>query len=101
MGMNLFIEQAAMNRACGTYLKFRERLIKPDLLILDDLGIRPLDPSSIQDFYDILEERYQSKSTLITSQLPFQNWREVIPDEVALRGNFRQISSWSKGRNYR
>jgi DNA replication protein DnaC len=105
MGMNLFIEQAAMNRACGTYLKFRDRLLRPDLLILDDLGIKPLDPSSIQDFYDILEERYQSKSTLITTQLPFKNWREVIPDDVALEAILDRLVHGQKveitGESYR
>ncbi len=84
MGMNLFIEKINMSRAEGTFLKFRDRLIKCDLLILDDIGIRRLSAESIQDLYDILEERYQNKSTVITSQLPLSNWKEVIEDEVAL-----------------
>lgn len=84
MGMNVFIERAAMTRADSSFMRFREKLIKTDLLILDDLGIKKLPPSAVQDLYDVLEERYQNKATLITSQLPIKNWREVIEDEVAL-----------------
>lgn len=84
MGMNVFIEKAAMTRADGSFMRFRERLIRADLLILDDLGIKKLPSSAVQDLYDILEERYQNKATMITSQLPIKNWREVIEDEVAL-----------------
>jgi DNA replication protein DnaC len=83
LGMNLFIEQLALSRVDGSFLRLRERLIKTDLLIFDDLGIKPLTPGVVQDLYDILEERYQKGSTVITSQLPIANWREVIADEVS------------------
>ncbi len=83
-GMNFLLEKFALHRADGTFLKFRDKLTRCDLLILDDLGIKPLPPLVSQDLYDILEERYQSKSTLITSQLPIANWKEVIEDPVVL-----------------
>lgn len=83
-GVNYLIEKITLARAEGTYLRFREKLIRTDLLILDDLGIKKLPPEIAQDIYDVLEERYQSKSTLVTSQLPMQNWKEVIEDPVAL-----------------
>lgn len=84
LGVNLLMEEIAMSRASGTFLRLRDRLIKTDLLILDDLGIKPLPHGVIQDLYDILEERYQKASTMITSQLPLENWKEVIDDPVAL-----------------
>lgn len=83
-GVNMLLEKFALHRADGTFLRFRERLTRCDLLILDDLGIKPLPPTAAQDLYDILEERYQSKSTAITSQLPIANWKEVIEDPVVL-----------------
>ena len=83
-GMNFLIERIQLARVEGSYLKSRDKLIRTDLLILDDLGLKPLPPEMVQDLYDILEERYQSKCTVITSQLPVQNWKEVISDEVAL-----------------
>jgi DNA replication protein DnaC len=83
-GVNLLIEKITLARAEASYLRLREKLIRADLLILDDLGIKRLPPEIAQDLYDILEERYQTKSTLVTSQLPMQNWKEVIEDPVAL-----------------
>ena len=83
LGMNLFIEQLNLSRVDGSFLRPRERLIKTDLLIFDDLGIKPLPPAAVQDLYDLLEERYQKGSTIITSQLPMANWREVITGEVS------------------
>jgi DNA replication protein DnaC len=83
-GMSLLIERLSIARADGTYLKYRDKLVKTDLLILDDLGIKPLPPETVQDIYDVLEERYQSKSTIVTSQLPLNHWKEVIEDAVAL-----------------
>jgi DNA replication protein DnaC len=82
--VNLLIEKITLARAEASYLRLREKLIRTDLLILDDLGIKRLPPEIAQDIYDILEERYQTKSTLVTSQLPMQNWKEVIEDPVAL-----------------
>ena len=84
MGVSLFAEQTYLNRTAGTFLRFRDRLIRADLLILDDFGLKKFNPALTQDLYDILEERYQAKSTVITSQLPIANWKEVIEDEVAL-----------------
>jgi DNA replication protein DnaC len=83
-GMNELIDRIEISRAEGTFLRYRERLVKTDFLILDDLGIKRLPQTMVQDLYDILEERYQSRSTLITSQLPLENWKEVIEDPVAL-----------------
>jgi DNA replication protein DnaC len=81
-GMNCLIETIKLNRMAGTFLRLRKRLIEVDLLIIDDLGIKPLDGEMVQDLYDLLEERYLKKSTIITSQLPVANWKEVITDAV-------------------
>lgn len=83
IGMNELIDRIEIARAEGTWLKYRDRLVKVDCLILDDLGIRALPQTMTQDLYDILEERYQDKCTIITTQLPLENWNEVIPDDVA------------------
>lgn len=90
-GMNFLLEKFVLHRADGTFLRFRDKLTRCDLLILDDLGIKQLPPAAIQDLYDILEERYQSKSTVITSQLPINNWKEVIEDPVALEAIINRL----------
>ena len=84
VGMNELIERIELARAEGTFLKYRDRLIKTDCLILDDLGIKTLPVTMVQDLYDVLEERYQNRCTVITTQLPTENWKEVIEDPVAL-----------------
>jgi DNA replication protein DnaC len=83
MGVSVFIEKMTMARTDGTYLRLRDRLIKTDLLIIDDIGLKKLPALIVQDLHDLLEER-QEKCTLITSQLPLENWGEVIEDELAL-----------------
>ena len=83
MGVSVFIEKMTMARTDGTYLRLRERLIKTDLLIIDDIGLKKLPALIVQDLHDLLEER-QEKCTLITSQLPLKNWGEIIEDELAL-----------------
>ena len=83
MGVSVFIEKMLMARTDGTYLRLRDRLIKTDLLIIDDVGLKKLPALIVQDLHDLLEER-QEKCTLITSQLPLENWSEIIEDELAL-----------------
>jgi DNA replication protein DnaC len=84
IGMNSFVEQGNSTRASGHYLRHREKLITTKLLIIDDFGLISLMAQNVQDLYDVLEERYQKKSTIITTQLPIENWKEVITDTVSL-----------------
>jgi DNA replication protein DnaC len=105
IGVNVFIEKVRSARLTNEFLKLRDQLTKCDLLILDDLGIRPLTNDIVQDLYDILEERYQNGSTIITSQLPLKNWKEVIDDPVALEAIIDRVIHGMKieitGESYR
>ena len=83
MGVHMLMERSMVARADGSFLRFRERLARVDPLILDDLGLKKLLPEIVQVLYDILEERYLSKSLIITSQLSIANWKEIIEDPVA------------------
>lgn len=82
LSMSHWMEQNALARATGTYLKFREKMIRPDLLILDDFGLRKFTPMEAEDLREIVEERSFGKSTMITTQLPIKHWVEVLPDPV-------------------
>lgn len=84
MSITEFIENQSMARASNTYLKFREKLTRPDLLILDDLGMRKFSSQEAEDLRDIIEQRSYGKSTLITTQLPIDHWGEVVGDEIIL-----------------
>ena len=83
MGATVFIEKLLMSRTDGSYLKLRDKFIKVDFLIIDDIGLKKIPQQIVQDLHDLLEER-QEKCTLITSQLPLKNWKEIIDDELAL-----------------
>jgi DNA replication protein DnaC len=77
-----FLENLLLARSAGTFLKYREKITKPDLLILDDFGARKFNATESQDLCEIIEERSMAKSTIITTQLPINHWKEVIPDPV-------------------
>jgi DNA replication protein DnaC len=77
-----FLENQLIARSCNGYLKFRERLVRPDVLILDDFGMRKFASQEAEDLRDIIEHRSYGKSTIITTQLPTDHWAEVIGDEI-------------------
>ena len=82
MSVPTLLENQALARSTGSYLKFRDKLVKPDILILDDFGMRKFTTMEAQDLCEILEERSMGKSTIITTQLPLDHWQEVLPDPV-------------------
>lgn len=80
--MNVLLEKMALARAEGTYLNLLKKINSADLIIVDDFGIKALTDQQYQDFYDVLGERDSGKSTILTTQLPAENWNEVIPDPL-------------------
>jgi len=77
-----FLEHQSLARAANGYLKFRASLVRPDLLILDDLGMRKFSAQEAEDLRDVIEHRSYGKSTVITTQLPADHWSEVMGDEI-------------------
>ena len=75
----LFTE-LALARGDGRYARLMRSLNGVQLLILDDWGLEPLDAGSRRDLYEILEERYGRRATILTSQVPVDKWHEVIGD---------------------
>lgn len=82
MSVTTWLENVALARSSGTYLRFRDKLAKPDVLVLDDVGMRKMTATEAQDLCEILEERSIAKSTVFTTQLPLDHWAEVIADPV-------------------
>jgi DNA replication protein DnaC len=82
MSLTTLIENIEQARSTSAYLKYKDKLAKPDLLIIDDFGLRKLSAKESQDFCEIIEDRSIDKATILTSQLPLENWKEVIPDPV-------------------
>jgi DNA replication protein DnaC len=70
----------ALARGDGRYAKLLRSLARVNLLILDDWGPEPLGAEQRRDLLEIVEDRYDSGSLLITSQLPIARWYELIGD---------------------
>jgi DNA replication protein DnaC len=70
----------ALARGDGGYARILRNLAGVQLLILDDWGLEPLDAGARHDLYEILEERYGRRSTILTSQIPVDKWHAVIGD---------------------
>lgn len=60
--------------------RFLNTLSKVDVLVIDDFGLMPLDEEHKRLLLEIFEQRYESKATIITSQLPTENWYEYLND---------------------
>jgi DNA replication protein DnaC len=60
------------------YLKYLTRLKKINLLILDDFGVSPLKAAEARDLLEIVEDRTNQSSTIITSQLPIKEWHSYL-----------------------
>ena len=67
-------------RGDGRYPKLLASFAKTDLLVLDDFGLAKLNPDNRRDLLELLEDRYASRSTLVTSQLPLAQWHELLGD---------------------
>ncbi len=71
-----------MARVDGSIYKFFEKISKTDLLILDDFGLTHLEKQQQLDFMELIEDRHQSKATIIASQLPLPSWFDIIGEET-------------------
>jgi len=70
----------ALARGDGRYAKLLRTLARVDLLVLDDWGPEQLNAEQRRDLLEIVEDRYDAHSILITSQLPIDRWYEIIGD---------------------
>lgn len=69
-------------KAKGTILAELKRIERTDLLILDDFGLQPFDSQSRIALLDIIEDRHQKLSTIITSQILVKEWYDVIGEKT-------------------
>jgi DNA replication protein DnaC len=68
----------ALARGDGRYSRMLRAIARLDLLILDDWGPEPFDADQRRDLLEIVEDRYEARSIIITSQLPVDRWYEII-----------------------
>ena len=66
-------------RATGSYERRLASLARVSLLIIDDFGLKPLRPPADEDLHELMAERYESASTIVTSNLDLTEWDQAFP----------------------
>jgi len=74
------LRELAMARGDGRYPKVMAAYARADLLALDDWGLDKLNQEQRLDLLELLEDRYGLKSTIVTAQVPVEQWHDVIGD---------------------
>lgn len=69
-------------RADGSYERRLQSLLRPDLLILDDFGLKPLRPPAPEDMYEVIAGRYERGSIVITSNRAFPEWPDLFSEPL-------------------
>ncbi len=73
-------QELDIGRADGRYAKLMRQFAKADVLILDEWGFAVLTDQHRRDLLEILDDRYNLRATIITSQLPVAHWHEAVGD---------------------
>jgi DNA replication protein DnaC len=74
-----FLEEETMSGAT----KALSRYLKPDLLIVDDMGLKQLPKKSGEYLFEIIMRRYENRSTIMTSNRPIEEWGKLVGDVPA------------------
>jgi len=76
------LREFELARVDGSYMKLLDKLAKTDLLVIDDFGLAPLSDSERRDLLEIMDDRHNTRSTLITSQYPVSDWHSMIGEQT-------------------
>ncbi len=72
------LKRLKLAKVDGTYLKELNKLVRADLLILDDFGLQAFDNRAREALMDIIDDRYDKASTILASQIPVSTWYDTI-----------------------
>ena len=100
------ISNLQAGRADYSYRRKVEQYVKPDLLILDELGYRSMGEATVEDFYEIVAKRYERKSIIITSNRELTSWDKIFVDKTLTGAIIDRLihhchTVLSKGESYR
>ncbi|MFH1728438.1 MAG: IS21-like element helper ATPase IstB [Pseudomonadota bacterium] len=100
------IKELYQSRADGSYHKRIEDYIKPDLLIIDELGFKKFTQNAVDDLFEIINQRYENSSIIITSNKSFEDWGNILFDQVLASAIIDRLIHHSqiisiKGESYR
>ena len=93
-------------RADGSLARRLQTYLRPDLLILDDFGLRPLTPPGPEDLYDVISERYEQGSILLTSNRAPAEWPDIFGDPLLASAGLDRLAHHAQlllltGQSYR
>ncbi len=74
------LNELTIARGDGRYRKVLTQLARTDLIVLDDFGLSTMGEEQRRDLLEIIEDRYQRRSTIVTSQFSVEHWHELIND---------------------
>ena len=78
--MNHFTEEIRKAKLDGTFEDLLKRLDRNDLIIFDDFGLQQMDENTRIALLTLLDDRYEKKSVIITSQLSIDRWYDYIAE---------------------
>lgn len=78
----LVFHHLSLAKSDGSYVKMQAEFAKADLLLMDDFGRFPLTDENRRDLFEIVDDRHNIKSSIVTSQLPVKNWHEAVGDKT-------------------
>ena len=79
-------------RADNTYEKRLAVYTRTDLLVIDDFGLKPMQPPAAQDMYDVINERYEQGSILLTSNRAPAEWATWFTDPLLASAGLDRLS---------
>jgi DNA replication protein DnaC len=75
-----FLQEVKVARADGSYIKLLGKISRIQVLIVDDWGLSPLNDTERRDFLEIVEDRHNVRSTIVSTQYPVSKWHKIIDD---------------------
>jgi len=78
--MSRLLGDLTIARRDGSYQEHLRKLARVEVLVLDDWGVTPLTDEGRRDLLEIMDDRYDRKSTMVTSQIPVDRWHEYLAD---------------------
>lgn len=83
-------------KADNSYFQKVEFYLRPELLILDELGFKKLPSYSADDFFEIISKRYERGSLIITTNKSFEGWSDIFSDNVLTSAILDRIVHYSE-----
>lgn len=79
---NELLERFVTARGDGSYRQALQKLVQPDLLIIDEIGFKKMPLAGLDDFFEVIRSRYEQGSVIVTTNRNFEDWGTLLGDSV-------------------